>query len=834
MKIKQNQQLTASEGKLIALLTTCFYVFFTLIPDSHSVTVAWPWVFLWQVGLFCPVVGFLWLLWQGKLFWLGRGLDWLVGLIAIAIIISTSFAEFPQQSIWYGWWAICFLAALYTFNSWLNTPQRRYEFLKRQGYLNFAFIILSLLLWTSQTLLPELARIKKLNSLGLNLSFNFSVIELRNWAPLGHQNYVAGYLLLALPLLIALSIIHKGWQRWFWLVGVALGLVDLYTTSSRGGWLGLMVVFLASVIVLLVFSPLPRLWLILASILSFIGIFSLILSNNRFYSLITAINQGKVGSELTYRLINATIGWRMGITHPVTGVGLGGVPLLYQKYRPIWAGRESELVFQLHGTLWQLWAEMGIWGILSVLGAIAFLTYLFYRWVTDRDKAEGTDYIFCWCIYAGFLGYGVMSLTDYQLDNICISGILVLFLACLANIGAKKPDNTNLKQRKKLFWGGLGVAIAIIIWLFPIHRAWQLSSQGFIALAQEKIEPFVTRLTQAQQLTPWESYYPYQLGWNLGDLALETSDRTLREKLVKRSIEEFERGIKASPYQEFGYTNLGWLLLNQDPSAATQAFLNSAQLVPAKRSIFYGLGISLLAQGKVDLAVEAFSLEILRDPLFLTSPLWRSPGLNFVYQLVLNRLENQYTQLLQQEPNNVYLHINRGGLFWWQGKLEAAKQDWETYGDDLHKLFLAVDSELNFKQKLTQLPVSSAKLVLTAWFEPSQREKLLQQAWIDTEKTEIPPEIQENLLNSLEKSQSLPQWLKINNPIIPYRRERSGFGVVSRHIDGAIPRDLFMVVDNLVISTYFTSLFPSPTYDPNLDNKLQPLREAFFLKISNS
>ena len=150
-----------SEGRLLLLLTGCLYVLFTLIPDSHSIMVAWPFVFLWQVGLLLPVFCLLWWLWQGKLSWLGNGLDWVVGLIVIGLLISTIFAQFPHQALWYSWTAMCFLAVLYVLNFWLNTPQRRYRILVGQGYVNIAFIVVSLSLWTGQTLLPELARIKK-------------------------------------------------------------------------------------------------------------------------------------------------------------------------------------------------------------------------------------------------------------------------------------------------------------------------------------------------------------------------------------------------------------------------------------------------------------------------------------------------------------------------------------------------------------------------------------------------------------------------------------------------------------------------------------------------
>jgi hypothetical protein len=78
------------------------------------------------------------------------------------------------------------ICALYALHQWIitdNSPQRRYAILSFQGYLSVAFIIISLFLWTSQTLAPELARIRELQQNGVEISFDFSVLELRNWRP---------------------------------------------------------------------------------------------------------------------------------------------------------------------------------------------------------------------------------------------------------------------------------------------------------------------------------------------------------------------------------------------------------------------------------------------------------------------------------------------------------------------------------------------------------------------------------------------------------------------------------------------------------------------------
>ncbi len=796
--------------------------------------VAWPWVFLWQIALICPVIWLFWQIWHQQTFpTLGNHLDWCIGLAIIGLIVSTTFAQFPNQAIWYSWAALCFIAALYALNNWLSTPQRRYSVLLLQGYVNLAFIFLSLSLWITQTLLPELSRLQSLKQYGLNLPFDFSVLELRNWAPLGHQNYVAGYLLLALPLLGGLTILewNKGWHGWLWLSGICLGLMDLYTTSSRGGWLGLAILCIFSLTILLLRSSISRLWLALAAV-GTVAILTLsILANNRLRSLILALFSGKGGGELAYRFINNTIGWRMGSSHPWSGVGLGGVPLLYQQYRPFWAGRESELVYQLHGTPSQLWAEMGLWGILPAVGLTTLLIYLFcYRWARIADSQ---DRILLWSLSGGLLAYGTMSLTDFQLDNLAISGTLVLFLATIAAMfrgSVHQTFPTARKTTRKIALAGSATFLAVIIWLIPIHRAWQLSSQGFLALRLKEpdLGYFTKALTKAHQLAPWEPYYPYQLGWNLANLALQTNNAQQQQQLLTESIAWFEKGIEIAPYSQFGQNNLAWLLLiNNNPKAATLAFIRSARLVPAKRGTFYGLGLSLLAQGKVDLGVEAMALEGLRNPLFITSPIWNTPALKPIYTQVLERMKAKYSQLIQEDnSNSAYWHRCRGGISWWQGDLTLAREDLETYGSPLSRLLLELAEGKpieEIEEKLSKIPKAS-KLIISAWFDSSNRLELLRQAWLQTTQEPLPTKIEQDLITGMESSTSFRQWLTEKAPVWQYRRQRAGFGVNSRHIDGFQPIDFWTVVENVAMVKWFSPLLPSPKYNRELELLLQPQR----------
>ena len=95
----------------------------------------------------------------------------------------------------------------------------------------------------------------------------------------------------------------------------------------------------------------------------------------------------------------------------------------------------------------------------------------------------------------------------------------------------------------------------------------------------------------------------------------------------------------------------------------------------------------------------------------------------------------------------------------------------------------------------------------------------------------LPKELEEKFLTSMEQSKSFTDWLKNLAPVSQYRRQRAGFGVLSRHIDGPQPVDFFPIVENLAVKTWLTEVFPATDYDPPLDELLQPLREKFLASL---
>ena len=555
-------QTAQPEAQHSSLLTTAigfslvvFYIIFTLLPNSNSLMVKWPWVFLWQFGLMLCPIALLFQLWQGKFCRLGGWLDWLAGAWCLALTLNASFAAFKHQAFWYGWAAICGVAALYVVNGWLTSRGRAQRLLECQGGLTVVFSLSSLLTWYFQTVRPYQASLEELRSYGGENSLDLQSIPLRNWHPIGHQNYVAGYLVVAIPLLLGLAFSQSKLKRIGWLLGALVSLFTLYSTASRGGWLGL--VISATVFICLSIWQYPKFRKLLLGI-SFIS-FGIVtiwgLSSDRIRSLFSSFSSDNSGSELFYRAITNFTGWKIGLDHPILGAGLGNVALLYQKYRPEWAGREAELTYQLHSTPAQLWAELGLAGILLTISSLVAIAYLSLRWckatvieaaATEKKQTISSPIVIG--IISGLAGYSIYSITDYQLDNICISGSVIIFLSVLifeknSALEIKETPNSQLlsqKKAKRLAIAGSGIIAAIAFWLYPIHKAWMFSSQGFLALEQQDIPSFVAYLERANKFAPWEPYYTYQLAWNLGELAYKSKDPQQQEALRQESIKWFD------------------------------------------------------------------------------------------------------------------------------------------------------------------------------------------------------------------------------------------------------------------------------------------------------
>lgn len=257
----------------------------------------------------------------------------------------------------------------------------------------------------------------------------------------------------------------------------------------------------------------------------------------------------------------ALAGWRQGLDRPALGWGAGSTPLVYPRYRACLDGG-AENVLQLHSLPVQLWADFGAAGLLAA-GVFAGLAW--------RDRRRHV------IAAITLAGYSVFSLFDWQLDVPVFAAAVALLAACLA-----PPPSTPPTPRASTLTGGLALGVLVIVALLG------------------RIDPAPEMNARALEL------------------ARDPAKTDAAMALLRDSL-------ALNPHQEIAHFNLGWLLLVRDAAAAERHFRAAARLVPDKGGVYFGLGLALLNQSQPGRAADAFALECLNDPAFLTSPWWSEP-----------------------------------------------------------------------------------------------------------------------------------------------------------------------------------------------------------------
>ncbi len=800
---QRSPKLTPTTGRLLVFLGALVHVVFTLLPDSSSWAVLFPWILIWQSGLLAFVVVALLLLFRrSPFFLLGSQLDWGVGLFFASLCISTIFARFPQHGLWYSLIGFGFIAVTYVLNNHLNhsdSVDRLLRLLRFQALLSLVLVIESLGLWIFTTLKPELERLEALRGAGVNLPYDFSDIQLRNWAPFGHQNYTAGFLILALPLFVNMAITLPR-QKWLWISAIALSLIDLYTTSSRGGFLALILLVIYAIAILLFRKIIPRSQVFLGALGASGLVAVAVIFNNRLQSLFLNLFSGS--GELAFRQVTIETGWRMGLDHWLTGAGAGSAFLMFQQYRPAWGAKISEWIFQLHNTPIQIWAELGILGILALIWSVGFTIYLFIRLHSSPTwRSHYQHQVFTYTTFGSLLAYIIFSLTDYQLDVFGVSAIVLITWLSLVHIGqvhlAERQALWQFEQLRQILTLVItGCAIAAIIWLFPVNRAWQLSSIGFRALAANQPQIFETNLTEAYNLAPWEPYYSLQLGYTMTNYARQNKNL----KLLELGQSWLEKGIKANPEQEFGYSASAWInIQKQNWVTAERQFRRALELSPNRRDPHFGLAISLFEQNKIDQGLNILAQEFTKYPSFATSPLWDLPQWQKLYPQILAKMPGKKSPILS----------------WWLAKTEAetnqAIATLATQGGNIKILANALENKpIQFQE-----PATSLTLAINAWKNPSQRKPLLTRAWAIATQN-IPDQssqvIVDALVKRMETAKSFDRWLrdpvKADSPLLLRSSTfRQGFSVNSRHVDGGVPQDFWELQSHALVLGFLNDLF---------------------------
>jgi tetratricopeptide (TPR) repeat protein len=624
----------------------------------------------------------------------------------------------------------------------------------------------------------------------------------RNTIPFGHSTYTGGAMVLFLPWISLQAWMTRGAARLLWLAAIAAAVVVVASTSSRGAVLALGGVGVAGTVGLW-FSGAwsrPKKLLLAAGVLSVGAI--VILTNPRLRELVLQRQWGESARESNaQRVAMLDAGWQLGAQRPLTGWGPGSVPLAYPRVR---AGleRSPENVLQLHNTPAQLWATLGAWGAAATLLLLAGT-------VTAVRRAPRTP--FSWAASGSLLGYGVVALTDHQLDVPMFAATAAASLALLS--GSVRPASASrpLSPRVRL---AAGVALAALTAsagpaTWADLRARRDYDAALTALGRGDGAGYLRALDDAAKAAPHDPFFAHRAAAWLLEARGATPDAARQTGLVRDAAARLERSLATGVHEEFAHFNLGWLQLDLgEPAAAAGHFLRAARLVPDKGGVYFGLGLAFEAAGRRDEAVRAFALEWVNDPRSATSPAWELPALAALRPAVQAEAGRVFNELRQLHPPAT---VVGAWARWWWGEpvpIEALRPGFNAGS----ARFAAELPVLLAGQPLTRgaAPWAAA---YAAWSAQGGPEAFLAAAGGDAgfaaalarRARQVRTDFRTFLVAPAGDDAAL---------VRTYRRQRPGYGVLALHPEGPPLVDVHIVQENRVTTDLAAGLFPAKGWLP--------------------
>lgn len=441
-------------------------------------------------------------------------------------------------------------------------------------------------------------------------------------SPLGHHNYMAGFLLLHLPLTFeAFATGKKAAARAGWLLALLLEICALVFTGSLAGIaVGFALAFgLAASRVAAGARPLATRLAPVAALVAVIAGGAVLLVRPDMP--VMGGLRGRVlgifarGADPSLSLENrvrfARAGAAMLAARPLAGWGLGSVPLASGLYREQTPGvaAAGEVIPQLHNLPVNVLAEGG-------LPAAALLLALFVMVLGRAGSAAGV----------ALAAYALFSLADYQLDLPAI----VFPLAVIAALAVRPRRPIRLPQ------AGLHTALAL----------------GFSALL-----PGAMLLMGASSAAHYLHAHgrtdaASRLGGLCGFYRFEAGVRADLEGRSQAAAGAYRQAAEQMPNVLPAAEQAGFVMLRTSPRAAIPWLERAAALDSYFTLAHFHVGRARLRAGDREGAVASFATSFLVQPATVYADAWNASPEREVYSASIERAIDRLFDMAARYPNS--------------------------------------------------------------------------------------------------------------------------------------------------------------------------------------
>ncbi len=303
-----------------------------------------------------------------------------------------------------------------------------------------------------------------------------------------NPNHFAGFLALAMTfaLSVLLEPVPKNWFRWVAWFSLAVGMIALFLTGSKGGILSLFMGFS-----ILIYAKRRALFYIFLLGIMIVLVVILITP------LRTAVFSREISDPFTFEkkdLYMETLKYLRD--HPLGGTGLETFKYYYPQYKSMPELRSAPYV---HNELLNIWSDLGLLGV----AAFIWLLVLFYRQANRLINQDKKLYLNAFL--AGVTGMVIHSMFEFNLHDpalaLLFTGMVFTVLGLSQEQGGT-PLALAIKRPQIVLACAWGLIItASLIMLLPVYAQNQ-AEQGAAALKNQNSVQAMLHYQEALKYNP--------------------------------------------------------------------------------------------------------------------------------------------------------------------------------------------------------------------------------------------------------------------------------------------------------------------------------------------
>ncbi len=432
---------------------------------------------------------------------------------------------------------------------------------------------------------------------------------------------------IVLAMLLPLGVVRARWSvraldRRLWVIWVALALVVLYLTASRGAWLGA-----AGALSVQGWMTLrqagrfriaawwadrsPRTRIGLASVgLVVIGVLLVVLVFSR--SVFDTPRRASSERLDIYRVALETFE-----KHPLTGSGPFTFGLIWLDNRSVPPDQPHT---HAHDLILNVAAEMGLPGLVALTVTLLLMARGWRRALQAvADPAEKAHIVACGAALAAFGAHGLVDMP------MMVPAVMLLMLAILAaGIGVPMPSAAPGRVRLSLArFVPLGMWIGVLAAGWWSARVYADYVQGERFLFNGDTNRGAETLRRVTEEQPFLALHYVAYGYACG-LAAAGGDTTR----LPAGIDAYERALDMEAPHADWWANLAALYWQNDQrDQAVEAMLQATRYAADDPGMWFNLGVYYELQGIRNRAEDAYQRVLENDPEWQYAPFWTETAL---------------------------------------------------------------------------------------------------------------------------------------------------------------------------------------------------------------